>query len=110
MEVVWKKYPLTAGEVIEQLADQKDWKQNTIRTLLARLVKKKALHYEAEGNRYSYRPKVMRRQCVQTESHSFLNRIFGGSAKPLLVHFVNEAKLSKEDIKELKEILNKKGK
>jgi len=110
MEVVWRKSPVTALEVVQQLASHKQWQDQTIRTMLRRLIRKKALTYKAEGKVYYYAPAVSREQCVRGESRSFLERVFGGAAKPLLVQMVQEADLSSEDIHELKALLAKKGK
>jgi BlaI family penicillinase repressor len=49
-------------------------------------------------------------QAVRQESRSFLDRVFGGEAGPMLLHLLGESKLSKEDIKQLKEMLSEKEK
>jgi BlaI family penicillinase repressor len=106
MEVLWNRHPLTANEVVEALLKQQSrWKPNTVRTLLGRLVKKGALAFEAEGNRYLYTPCFSRDQHVRDESESFLGRVFAGAAKALLVHFAEIGKLDEKDLKELKEII-----
>jgi BlaI family penicillinase repressor len=105
MEVLWQRSPLTALEVVQQLAPRKAWKDQTIRTMLGRLVRKKALTFRADGKIYHYRPLVTREHCVRLESRSFLDRVFGGAAKPLLAQMVQEARLSRADIAELKRLL-----
>jgi len=110
MEVVWRKNPVTALEVVQQLTDHKQWQDQTIRTMLRRLIRKKALTYKAEGNVYYYSPAVTREQCVRGESQSFLERVFGGTPQPLLVQLMQETKLSSEEIAELKRILKDKEK
>jgi BlaI family penicillinase repressor len=107
MEMLWRRHPLTANDVIEELASQTHWKPNTIRTLLARLVKKGALMTVSEGNCYLYTPRFAREQHVKDESESCLGRIFGGTAKGLLVHFAESGKLTEEDLNELKRILKR---
>ena len=107
MRVVWDRHPITAAKIIEQLVRQDaTWHPKTVRTLLARLVKKKVLDYEPEGRRYVYEPKVSERDCVAAASDSFLGRVFGGSLKPMLAHFVQHRKLSRKEIEELKRILD----
>jgi BlaI family penicillinase repressor len=110
MEVVWRRHPVTALEVVQQLTAHKQWQDQTIRTMLRRLIRKKALTYHAEGKVYYYAPSVSREQCVRGESRSFLERVFGGTAHPLLVQLVQETKLSPEEIAELKRILRDKEK
>jgi BlaI family penicillinase repressor len=108
MEVLWRKHPITALEVVQQLSHHKQWQDQTIRTMLRRLNRKKALSYRAEGKTYYYSPAVSREQCVRGESRSFLERVFGGAAHPLLVQLVQESKLSPDEIAELKRILRDK--
>jgi BlaI family penicillinase repressor len=108
MEVLWRKSPLGASEVIQALSGKRGWKDNTIKTLLARLVQKNALNYTPEGNRYLYQPVHPREIFVQAESESFLNRVFCGSAHPLLLHFASKARLSKQQLTELRNLLEKK--
>lgn len=108
MKVLWDHSPRSGAEVADALCDRMEWNPRTVKTLLGRLVKKGALRYKEEGNRYLYRPAIARDRYVEEESRSFLDRVFGGHATPMLVHFVQEAKLSESDIEELKEILEKK--
>src|SRR6185437_1761820 len=86
MKVLWGKSPLSAMEIITALSDTEDWHPNTVKTLLSRLHKKKAVSVEKVKNLYLYRPVVSEADCVKTESESFLHRVFGGSVKPLLAH------------------------
>lgn len=106
MRVIWARHPLTAFEIIEQLvAHDAAWHPKTARTLLARLVKKGALHYEARGRVYFYEPLVTERDCITTASESFLDRVFGGSLQPMLAHFVEQRSLSEQDLAELRQLL-----
>jgi BlaI family penicillinase repressor len=113
MDVVWSAAnPVTAGEIVEALSPpQTSWNPRTIKTMLNRLVKKGALQFDADGNRYLYRPAVSRQACVREQSRSFLQRVFGGDVAPMLAHFVQDAKLSPKQIAELRQLLDeKKGK
>jgi len=111
MKVLWAKSPCSAGEIIETLvaADRK-WHPKTIKTFLNRLVTKGALHYEKEGRAYLYRPLATEKECVAAATQSFLERVFGGSFKPMLAHFVEQKKLSADEIEELKKLLEERGK
>jgi BlaI family penicillinase repressor len=109
MEVVWRRHPITALEVVQELAPYKQWQDQTIRTMLRRLIGKKALRFKAEGKVYYYEPAVSREQCVRGESRSFLEKVLGGAVQPLLVQLVQEAKLSPNEIAELKRILREKA-
>jgi BlaI family transcriptional regulator, penicillinase repressor len=106
MNVVWDRQPLTAQEVVARLEQEADWAAATIKTMLHRLVKKQVLTYEPQGNRYVYRSRVRRTDCVRQASRSFLERVFDGEPGPLLAHFMRNTKLSAEDIAELRRILD----
>src|SRR5580658_8366836 len=110
MKVLWAASPLTAMEIINALAGTEDWHPNTVKTLLSRLHKKKAVGVEKQKNLYIYQPLVSEADCVKTESESFLDRVFGGAVKPLLVHFVEQERLSSQDLDELRRILRQKQK
>lgn len=107
MEVLWDSAPQTASEVTKSLRPTMNWAENTVRTLLTRLVEKGALKTgeNASGTR-TFSPAVKREACVRAEGQSFLDRVFGGAAKPLLVHFAQNSKLNPEEIKELKKLLD----
>jgi BlaI family penicillinase repressor len=106
MKVVWAEAPCAADRIIELLtrADP-TWHPKTIKAFLNRLVKKRVLGFRKEGRAYLYRPLVREGECVAAASQSFLERVFGGALKPMLVHFVQRQKLAPEEVRELKELL-----
>lgn len=107
MEALWEKSPQTASAVAKALQDSTGWAENTVRTLLTRLVEKGALAIVDSGVQpRSYEPAVKRELCVQAESSSFLDRVFRGASKPLLVHFARNARLTEEEARELKKLLD----
>ena len=106
MKVLWKKSPLTANEIVEILSKETQWKRETIRTLVNRLVKKKALDFKKQSRQYLYFPLVNESDCAMEETKSFLDRVHGGSIEPMLAAFVQNEKLSPEKIARLKQILD----
>jgi BlaI family penicillinase repressor len=106
MRVVWSEHPVTAAEIISRLMEQDpSWHPKTVRTLLGRLVRKKALAYEPQGRVYVYRPRIKEKESVAAASESFVDRVLGGSLKPMLAHFVQRRRMSRAEIEELKRIL-----
>lgn len=106
MNLVWDRQPIMAQDVIGSLAEPCEWSPATIRTMLHRLVKKGALHFKPDGNRYWYRAAVKRAECVRNAASSFLDRVFSGEAAPLLAHFVRNAKFTSEELAELRKLLD----
>ena len=110
MKIFWmKSVHCTANDIVEALADHTEWKPNTIKTLIARLVKKNALGYK-EGRNYLYYPLVPEEECIKAENRSFLLKVYDGALKPMLVNFLQEEQLSPEEIEELKCILEERSK
>ena len=111
MRILWVKSPRSSGEIFNELrADDPSWHPKTAKTLIGRLVKKGALGFREKGRAYLYYPLVAEEDCVDKESQSFLERVFAGSLKPMLAHFVEHRKLSVKEISELKRILERGGK
>ncbi|WP_366924580.1 BlaI/MecI/CopY family transcriptional regulator [Metallumcola ferriviriculae] len=109
LRVLWEKTPCTASEIIEALANDTKWKPTTVKTLLARLVKKNAVGYRNVDRTYSYFPLVTKTECIRVENKSFLQRVYGGALKPMLVQFIRDEKLTADDIKDLKQLLDERS-
>jgi BlaI family penicillinase repressor len=105
MKVLWGNSPATANHVVEVLSERTHWQRETIRTLINRLVQKKALGFEKNGRQYHYFPLVSEAECVRAETRWFLDRVHGGSIEPMLAAFVEERRLSPNQIERLKRIL-----
>jgi predicted transcriptional regulator len=105
LEVLWSEQPLTVGQVIERVQMRTDWHENTIKTLLTRLVEKKAVVRRKDGGRFFYRPLVSRDAIMTKESEGLLKRFFDGQMAPLVAHFADRRKLSKDDVEAIEKIL-----
>jgi BlaI family transcriptional regulator, penicillinase repressor len=108
MKVVWSRAPVTANQVVTALGDKTDWKPRTIQTLLTRLVRKGVLAFEKQGREYLFRPLVDAGDFAHAASRSFLQRLFDGEIAPFVACFLEREKLSREEIDELRRILDDK--
>jgi predicted transcriptional regulator len=107
MEALWRKAPLTAEQIIARVGPANDWAPATVKTLITRLLKKKAMAGAKEGDGYCYRPLIERSAWVQAESQGLLDRLFKGEVAPLVAHFAEQEKLSAKDIRQLKALIAK---
>ena len=105
MEVLWERHPLSAEEVVAALAKTTDWQAPTVKTLLNRLLKKGAIAAARDGRHYLYRPLLARTDYVHAASKNLLDRLFEGRVAPLVAHFSERRKLSKQDIVELRRLI-----
>ncbi|MHC4424797.1 MAG: BlaI/MecI/CopY family transcriptional regulator [Planctomycetota bacterium] len=106
MRLLWKQSPATANKIVSILTKKTEWKRETIRTLINRLVQKKAVGFEKKGRQYDYFPLVKETECVREETETFLKRFHGGSVEPMLADFVKAKKLSPQKIARLRRILD----
>ena len=106
MKIVWSKGQCTANDILESLNSSEHWHPKTARTLIGRLVKKRALTYKEDGRAYIYRPAINETEAIAHYSQSFLERVFNGALTPMLAHFVRNRRLSPTDLKELREVLD----
>ena len=107
MKVLWELGPSTSAQVIERLGPRSNWKPKTIQTLITRLVAKKAIKAEpTEGKAFLYSPLVSAEEYRAYANSSFLKKIYNGSVNLMLASFVKEQRISKEQLEELKKLLD----
>ncbi|MEN6326467.1 MAG: BlaI/MecI/CopY family transcriptional regulator [Syntrophomonas sp.] len=109
MQVIWAKSSITANEVIEQLKGDTDWMPKTIKTLIRRLVDKKALGFQKEGKAYLYYPLITENEGIRVESEAFLKKVFNGSLNLMLANFIDEQRFTEEELAELRRIIDGDG-
>jgi BlaI family transcriptional regulator, penicillinase repressor len=105
MEALWRAAPLSTEEIVAQVGPAQDWAEGTVRTLINRLLKKKAIRGERDEGRYVYRPLIERAQYVLSESRGLLDRLFEGEVSPLVAHFAQHRALTPADVKKLKQLI-----
>lgn len=108
MKIIWDRAPISTNEIVELLSKTKTWSPKTMQTMMIRLEKKGAVRHEKQGRLYIYSPMVRKEDYVDMESRSFLNRFYNGTLKSMVSSFIENDKLSDEDIHELKELLSRK--
>lgn len=106
LKTIWDKSPATAEEIIARLNMSKDWHEKTVKTLLNRLVKKKALGFNKVGRVYEYYALLDKEDYQDKEAQSFVERLFQGRISHLVAGFAKTESLSKEDIEDLKQLIN----
>jgi BlaI family transcriptional regulator, penicillinase repressor len=105
MNVLWDEAPLTANMVADRLRDSQSWSLPTIKTLLSRLLAKRAITYEPEGRSFLYRPLIARADHVAGDVKRLVDRLFGGKLSPLVAHLAEQEALSPQDIAEIEALL-----
>src|SRR6185437_6453361 len=103
MKLVWERESATVREIYEALLGTRKVAYTTVMTMMKILEEKKYLNKILVDRAYVYRPAQSKSQVIGGMVREFVNRVFNGSAKPLVVHLVEEHKLSAKDLKEITE-------
>ena len=98
MKVVWPRGHATVRDVYEALLQDRKVAYTTVMTMMNVLEKKGHLKKKAEGRSFLYRPTRPQRQVVGSMVRDFVQRVFGGSAAPLLALLVDEERLTLEEL------------
>lgn len=109
MNALWNGHPAKARDVAGRLPAKVDWAYTTVKTMLDRLVEKKAVKKSKRGNTGLYEPLLSRRQARSTAVRMMLNQAFDGAFGPMMHFLVKDEKLSNKDRKELIKILSDKS-
>lgn len=110
MKIVWEYAPINTVEVIDKLSKTSKWNPKTIQTMLLRLVKKRVLSCEKDGRVFVYTPIVKEMEYLAQESSTFLNRFYKGTINSMILNFLEQDKLTSQDIEELRQILDERQK
>lgn len=105
MEALWKAGPLSPEKIIETVGPSNGWQAGTVRTLITRLLGKKAIKGRKEKAGYRYSPLVTRDDYLQDESKGFLDRLFKGEVAPLVAHLAEHRALTAKDVRKLKKLI-----
>jgi BlaI family penicillinase repressor len=108
MKILWRREgrPVTATEIREELKGRSVWKKSTVLTLIRRLVEKGIVACDKKDVFY-YTPLVSEDEYRKFQTRSFIDRIYDGSVKNLLTALCRTDSLSRQDVEELAEFLEK---
>lgn len=110
MKIVWKNAPISTNEITDRLTKTTAWSPKTIQTLIKRLVTKGALSYTKHSRVFVYTPLVEESEYIGQESNSFLERFYDGDITAMLTSYIENDKLSENEIERLRSILSKRSK
>ncbi len=108
LEILWKENHLSADEVVERIPSLINWKPNTVKTLINRLVKKNVVGFNKVGRCFIFYPLVKQEDCLRTKNRSILKTLYGGVIRNLFAAFVDEFVMNENEITEIRELLEKK--
>ncbi|MGB3727143.1 MAG: BlaI/MecI/CopY family transcriptional regulator [Glaciecola sp.] len=110
MECIWQHSQLDPKALTSLLDGKVDWHENTIRTLLLRLLKKGYVRRESYGRAFRYRAATSRKEYVSQRIELCIDELFEGSTTTFLETVIDLATITNSDISRLTGLLDKKRK
>lgn len=109
MKIIWKNggAALYSGIKEELEKDRNEWKNNTVLTLLSRLVEKRFLKVKKIGRRNEYLAMVTEQEYQAMQTHSFLDKIYGGNVKNLVATLLQQDIISADELKDIEKFWRK---
>jgi len=102
IKVLWKNGPLTSPSIFALMETDRPKNIGTLKTLLTRLVRKGTVRYEeVKSRKYLYIPVLTEIEYIEMTRRKLIDRVFDGSAKKLLLNFIKEEKITREDLEQL---------
>jgi len=105
MKIVWQKGQATVRDVYETLLERRRIAYTTVMTMMRVLERKGYVRTRKENRAFVYRPARPERQVLRSMVREFVDRVFNGSAQPLLVHLVEDRRLSQRELEELERLV-----
>ena len=100
-KLLWQNKALTLNKIVENLSKEEKKNKSTIKTLLYRLIEKgsvKSIEHNSKENEYI--ATITKEEYLKKENDTFLKKLYNGSTNKLLLNFVEEKKISKQDLKD----------
>ena len=105
MKVIWKLGTPTVRQVYETLLERRKVAYTTVMTMMNILETKGYLKKRQGERAFVYTPSKPEKQVIRDMVREFVNRVFDGSAEPLMLHLVKEKRLSKRDLAEISRMI-----
>jgi BlaI family transcriptional regulator, penicillinase repressor len=101
MKIVWRLEQATVRDVYEELLKHRKVAYTTVMTMMKILENKKHLKKTQEDRAYVYRPTKPKHQVLGGMVREFVNRVFNGSAEPLLTHLIEDSNLTQKELDDI---------
>jgi BlaI family penicillinase repressor len=109
MRIVWRhEAAVTVRDVYEELRRRRSVAYTTVMTSMRTLEQKGYLKATQQDRAYLYRPAKPKQQVIKAMVREFVDRVFNGSAGPLVAHLVEDDRLSEADLHEITRMMGKK--
>ena len=110
MRVLWDRKQATAREITDELSRQEPIAHSTVQTLLRKMEAKGAVAHEVHDRTFLFKPLFHENEVTRTALEELLSRVFGGSAYGLMTHLLKHEKLSADELKRIRDLIEEEEK
>jgi len=105
MKLVWERDSATVRDIYEALLERRKIAYTTVMTMMKILESKGYLKKRLQERAYVYRPALRKEQVIGNMIREFVDRVFNGSAEPLLVHLVKGRHIREKDLQKIRRMI-----
>jgi BlaI family transcriptional regulator, penicillinase repressor len=109
MKILWRSGASTVRGVYEDLLERRKIAYTTVMTMMNILEQKGYLKKSQKDRAFVYQATRPQKQVIRGMVREFVDRVFNGSAEPLLLHLVEDRRLSEGDLDEIRRMMREKS-
>ena len=109
MQILWSKGRATAREITDAIAATEAIAHSTVQTLLRGLEEKGSVAHEVEDRTFVFYPLVKEENYKRNATRDLLDRVFAGDVGSLVSHLLNDEKLSRRELNEIRRLIDGQG-
>jgi BlaI family penicillinase repressor len=108
MQVLWERGRASAREITDSLSTEQPIAHSTVQTLLRQLKEKGSLDHEVHDRTFVYFPLIDEERVTQSATRDLIERMFGGNAAGLVAYLLQEERIPRKELQELRKLIEKK--
>lgn len=102
-DIIWENEPLSSGELVKICNERLEWKKSTTYTVLKKLCER-GIFQNQDGKVSSL---ISKQEFYAVQSEQFVEDTFAGSLPAFIVAFTSNKELSKEEIEEIRKMMDR---
>jgi predicted transcriptional regulator len=106
MNILWDKGQATVSEIIGEMSEPKP-AYTTVLTVMQVLTRKEVVQPERQGKAHVFRPLLSREEYIDGFLNETRDTVFKGSVRSFFSYFVKKERLSKEEVQQLLDEINR---
>lgn len=105
MKVVWRLGKATVRDVYEDMLEHRRIAYTSVMTMMNVLERKGHLSKKQQDRAFVYEPTAPQKRVLSSMAGEFIDRVFNGSAAPLMQHLIDDDRLTDEDVRTIQKLL-----